>query len=155
MKSSNKNKTTKLKLILNITIVTMMIVVFVLLGSFLYRVFFSESIVSSVFDRNNIIEQDDRIQISILNGCGVDGLASKAKEYMFGKNFDVVTVGNFDSTAERSFVIDWIGDRDAAESSAAEFGINDSLIVTHIDSNRYLMNTIVIGKDYKKLDPFN
>lgn len=154
MTDKKKKKTYRLKIVMNITILFMAVIVIVLLGSFIYRVFFTEQIDSSVFERENEQQSKEKIQISILNACGVDGLAAKAKQFMFRRNFDVVNIGNFDSTVVRSFIIDRVGNRDAAERSAESFGINDSLIVIEIDSSRYLMNTIVIGKDYKYLKPF-
>lgn len=154
MTEKKDRKTDRLKIVMNITITFMAIIVIVLLGSFVYRVFFTEKIDSSVFERENEQVAKEKIQISILNGCGVDGLAAKAKQFMFRKNFDVVNIGNFDSTVVRSFIIDRVGNRDAAERSAEAFGINDSLIIIDVDSSRYLMNTIVLGKDYKYLKPF-
>jgi hypothetical protein len=100
------------------------------------------------------MEIKKKTQIGILNGCGVDGLASKAKKYMDEKKFDVVEVGNYDSTVKKSFIIDRVGDWDAAVRSAEAFGINDSLIFEMIDSSKYLKNTIVIGMDHKEMKPF-
>ncbi len=154
MNNTKKNKSNKLKIVINLLILVMTVFVIVLLGSFFYQVFFSEKLDSSVFERSDDMQYRERIQISVLNGCGVDGLARKAKKYMGKRGFDVVEYGNYDTTATKSFVIDRIGNIDAALRSADCFGINDSLIITNIDSNQYLVNTIVIGQDYKKMEPF-
>jgi hypothetical protein len=154
MKSKKENKSNKLKLVINLSITIMTIFVIVLLGSFIYQQFFSEQIDSEIFDAASGMEIKKKTQIGILNGCGVDGLASRAKKYMDGLKFDVVDVGNYDSTVKKSFIIDRVGDWDAAIRSAEAFGINDSLIFEKIDSSKYLKNTIIIGMDYKEMKPF-
>jgi len=154
MKSKKENKSNKLKLVINLSIIILTVFVIILLGSFIYQQFFSDQIDSEIFDSSAGLEIKKKTQIGILNGCGVDGLASRAKKYMDRKNFDVVEVGNYDSTAVKSFIIDRVGDWDAAVKSAEAFGINDAMIFEMIDSSKYLKNTIVIGLDYKEMNPF-
>jgi hypothetical protein len=154
MKSKKENKSNKLKLVINLSITIMTVFVIILLGSFIYQQFFSDQIDSEIFDNASGLEIKKKTQIGVLNGCGVDGLASRAKKYMDGLKFDVVDVGNYDSTVEKSFIIDRVGDWDAAVRSAEAFGINDTLIFEIIDSSKYLKNTIIIGLDYKEMKPF-
>ncbi len=154
MNNTLSNNNIRLRSIFNILLTLMLIVVLVLFGSFLYQMFFTEQIDSSVFQRIEGIETERKIQLSILNACDINGLASKTEKYMFKRNFDVVDIGNFDSIVLMSFIIDRVGNNLASEKVASALGINDSLIITEIDSSLYLMNTVVIGKDYKELEPF-
>ena len=154
MNNTTNKKNTRLKTFLNILIVLMVVVVIVLFGSFVNQMFFTEQIDSTVFQRNDGVETEKRIQISILNACDVNGLASNAKMYLFRRNFDVLDVGNYDSIVSMSFIIDRVGNTLASGKVASAMGIADSLIITEIDSSLYLMNTVVIGKDYRELKPF-
>jgi hypothetical protein len=154
MKSTKNKNTNKIKLVINISIAIMSLFVVVLLGSFIYQTFFSEQFDSEVFDRTAGFELKKKTQIGIFNGCGVDGLAARAKKYLEESSFDVVEVGNFDSTVARSFIIDRVGNWDAAVKSAEAFGINDTLIFIDIDSSRYLVNSVIIGQDYQEMKPF-
>lgn len=154
MKSKKNIKSNKLKVVINLSILIMSIFVVLLLGSFFYQTFFSEQLDSEIFDKSTGFDLKKKTQISIMNGCGVDGLASKAKVFMDEINFDVVEIGNFDTTVASTYIIDRVGDWDAAVKTAEAFGINDSLIFIGIDSSKYLKNTVVIGQDYQEMKPF-
>jgi hypothetical protein len=95
------------------------------------------------------------IQANILNGCGVTGLAGDVKHYLRARGFDIVEIGNYEEIQDKSIIVDRIGDMESAKKLALAMGISDSLIVTKIDSSLFLRASVVIGKDYNTLAPFN
>lgn len=99
-------------------------------------------------------EVAESIQVNILNACGEDGLASKARKYLRKRGFDVVEIGNYPGLLDKSVVIDRLGDRRSALKTAYAFGVNDSLVYKNIDSTLFVRNTLIIGKDYKNLNAF-
>ncbi|GAB4371786.1 MAG: hypothetical protein Kow0042_14740 [Calditrichia bacterium] len=96
-----------------------------------------------------------RIQIEVLNGCGVDGVASTATRYCRSNNLDVVYMGNYENfNVENSMVIGWTEDKETPGEIARLLGIDQKFVSTRIDRNKQLAASVVLGKDYKKLKPF-
>lgn len=97
----------------------------------------------------------DYIQIEVLNGCGVAGVADKFTAYLRSNRFDVIQAGNYSSfDVDKSMVIDRIGNMANAEKAAAMLGIKKENIIQQINKNYFLDVTFVIGKDYNQLKPF-
>lgn len=96
--------------------------------------------------------QGDRIQVELLNGCGVDNLAAEARQYMRDRGFDVVGVGNFEvSDVPETYIVDHIGDGVAAGKVAASLGVGADQIRKDEKSAALLDVTVVIGHDYRSL----
>jgi hypothetical protein len=129
------------------------ITVIIMLSSFIMRI--SNPVIDSSIEDDIKITNQERIQISILNGCGMNGYAAKTDKFLKNYKFDTVEIGNYDKEIEKSIVIDRLGDIKSAKKVAYALGIADSLIVTEIDSSLFVRTTVVIGKDYKLLNPFN
>ena len=128
--------------------------VLVLAGSLIYRIFIHPP-VESTFEENPQPANPNRvIQISILNGSGVNGIALKAKKFLRSRGFDVVEIGNYKDIVDQSIVIDRIGDISSAKKVAYAVGIPDSMVTVQIDTNLYLQSSVVLGKDYLILNPF-
>lgn len=133
----------------------MSIIVIAMLSSFISRVFISPPVdptLDADIQRNTAQEV---IQVSVLNAAGAQGIATKAKNYLRSRGFDVVEIGNFDKTVSKSCIIDCVGDLRSAMKVAYALGINDSLVVTKVDSNLFLRSSIILGMDYQELKPFN
>lgn len=131
------------------------LIVIVMLSSFINRVIISPPVDANIEKGAETSENETVIQINVLNACGETGLASKVKEFLRLRGFDVVEIGNFTSTEEKSFVLDRIGDMRSARKVAYAVGIPDSLVVSSIDSTLYLRSTVIIGKDFASLKAFN
>lgn len=102
-----------------------------------------------------LVRAGEQIQVNIMNGCGADGIARQAMDYLRARGFDVVEITNYDHFAvEHSFLIDRVGDTLSAHKVAYALGMPDSLIVEERDSTLYLRSSIVLGKDYAVLKPF-
>ena len=95
------------------------------------------------------------IQIEVLNGCGVSGVADKFTNYLRENKFDVIQSGNYTSfDVDKSMVIDRIGNMANAEKAAQLLGIKKENVIQQINKNYFLDVTFVIGKDYNQLKPY-
>ena len=98
----------------------------------------------------------DIIQVEIRNGCGVSGLAGEMTQFLRKRGFDVVEVGDFETfEQEYSVVYDRIGDLESARKLAIAVGIPEDRVIQDIKEDEYLDASLVIGKDYATLTPFN
>ena len=96
------------------------------------------------------------IQVEVLNGCGVEGVAAKFTDYLRQNNFDVVQVGNYTSSnIDETMIIDRIGNRANTEKLADVLGVDKRNIVQQLNKDYFLDETLVIGKDYNRLEPLN
>ena len=96
------------------------------------------------------------IQVEVRNACGVTGLAKTTTDFLRRKGFDVVEVGDHDEfNVERSVVIDRIGDLDAARKLATTLGLPADRVEQDIREDFYLDASVIIGKDYEIMRPFN
>jgi hypothetical protein len=106
-------------------------------------------------EKTEITPVATKIQIEVLNGCGVAKVARQTTTFLRNKEYDVVSFGNYNSsTIQKSMVIDRIGDRKTAEKIAEVLGIESNQVSTEIDKSKLLVASIIIGKDYKSLKPF-
>jgi hypothetical protein len=106
-------------------------------------------------DSNEASEPDQKkktIQVEILNGCGVPGIADKFTDELRKKNFDVVHTGNYRSfNIDETIVISRTGNRESAEFLAKAIGIDETAVVTQINKEYFLHATLIMGKNYKQL----
>ncbi len=93
------------------------------------------------------------IQVEVLNGCGALGVAEEFTDYLRKEKFDVVQMGNYVSfDIDKSMVIDRTGNRANAEKVASALGIEDKNVILQKNDDSFLDVSVVIGKDYKKLN---
>lgn len=96
------------------------------------------------------------IQVEVRNGCGVDHLAAQATQFLRDRGFDVVEVGDHTSfDQQQSVVIDRVGDLESARRVAAALDIPEDRVIQEIRSDYYLDASVIIGHDYKTLEPFD
>jgi hypothetical protein len=112
--------------------------------------------IDPVIERSDeLVKEGDQIQVNILNGCGDQGVARRSMDFMRTTGFDVVEIENYSRFSVRqSFIIDRVGDTVSARKTARALGISDSLYVVRIDSTLYVRCSIVLGKDYRNLKPY-
>lgn len=92
------------------------------------------------------------IQIEVLNGCGLPGIASRFTNNLRRSGFDVVDSGNFESfDIEYSFVIDRSGNFENARRVARALGIPDNRIIREVSPHFFLDASVVIGADFDEL----
>jgi hypothetical protein len=100
---------------------------------------------------------EQNIQIEVLNGCGVNGIAKIFQAYLRKQGFDVVNTENYMVDGKRSWdiqqsmIIDHIGDSEQAQAIARSLGIAEDKIIDKKIPNPIYDMSVVIGKDYKNL----
>ena len=94
-------------------------------------------------------------QIEVLNGCGVSGIAKNTMIYLRKADFDVVYMGNYKNfDVPNSMVIDRIGKKEIALKIAGLLGITPDQVKIEIDQSIQVDASIILGKDYTTLTPF-
>ncbi|MBK7411636.1 MAG: LytR C-terminal domain-containing protein [Ignavibacteria bacterium] len=104
-----------------------------------------------------LVNEDDprsTIQVDVVNASGRQGAGRHTLEFLRERGFDVVKISSTGDRPKRSLVIDRMGDKVSARKIANALGIADTLIVTEIDSMRFVRATIMLGSDIDKLEPF-
>ena len=104
---------------------------------------------------NYALPAGEHMQVDVLNACGVPGVAEVLSEYLREAGFDVPSYGNAPDPEPFSMVLDRVGDSLAALRLARALDIPTDRIVRRIDSSRYVKATVVIGRDYRTLVPFD
>ena len=94
------------------------------------------------------------IQIDILNATGENRIAAKFRDYLKQKGFDVVDMGNYKSEQERTLVVDKCGDITKSKRIAEALGISQRNIIQQLERSNFIDATVLIGKDYNELKPF-
>ena len=95
-----------------------------------------------------------RIQVEVLNGCGVSGVAEKLTDYLRTNNIDVVNLGNYRSfEIENSIIIGRNEKIYNAKKVAAIVGLDEQNIIQQINPDYILDVTFILGKDYRDLIP--
>lgn len=93
------------------------------------------------------------IQLEVLNGCGVPGLANEFTSTLRQNGFDVVETGNFKNfDMQNTVVIARNFDSKNAKRVADALGIKQENVFIEASEDFYLDATVVIGSDYKTLN---
>ena len=134
---------------LNFTIVLLSAVIIFLTYSIITKLdYFS----SNNNDEENVGENKNPVQLEVLNGCGVNGIAEKFTDYLRAGNFDVVNIGNYRSfEVDYSLLINRTGNMENAFKIASTLGIEKNNIIQQVNKEYFLYVTLVVGKDYKRL----
>jgi hypothetical protein len=154
---SKKNKTLKENL-LTTSIWVLSLVNILLIISLVSNFFASpnEESVSINVDSTKEIANSE-ITVEVLNACGVQGLANQITQYLRGLEFDVVNVGNYQGgfNLDRTFVFDRVSlDNTNAKKVAAALGVSTDQVAPQLDKSLQLEVTVIIGRDYRKLNVF-
>lgn len=93
------------------------------------------------------------IQIEVLNGCGVQGIANAYTGLLRKNGFDVVETGNFETfNLEETVVISRSGIKDNAHRVANALGVSEDNIIVESSPDYYLDVSVIIGHDFEKLN---
>ena len=96
----------------------------------------------------------DIIQVEVMNGCGVNGIADRFTDYLRDYNVDVVKIGNYiQSDIDETIVIDRIGNKANADKVAEILGVLKGNAITQLNDDYFVDVTVVIGRDYFKQTP--
>ncbi|MCC5941524.1 MAG: LytR C-terminal domain-containing protein [Balneolaceae bacterium] len=93
------------------------------------------------------------IQLEVLNGCGIPGIATRFTDSLREYGFDVVETGNFDHfNVEQSFVISRSGRMENARRVAKAIGIPEQNVIREESPDFFLDVTLIIGSDFESLN---
>jgi len=93
------------------------------------------------------------IQMEVLNGVGLSGLATQFTGSLRQYGFDVVETGNYDHfNVPNTLVISRSGRMENARRVAEAIGVEDQYILREEAPEFYLDVTLVIGADYEQLN---
>ena len=93
------------------------------------------------------------IQIEVLNGCNVPKIASKWTDYLRAKGFDVVRTDNYESfNVVETVIIDKRGRIENAIKVAEAMGLSEMQVLQEINDTYLLDVSVILGKDYYRLD---
>jgi hypothetical protein len=137
---------------LNVSLVVLSAAALLLLYGLIARLLFPN--VDPIREENPGRFVGDVLQVQVLNGCGVSGLAASVTAYLRRQGFDVVEVGDRGLDQEQTILYDRIGDREAATKIANALGLDAERVVQEIRPEEFLDATVVIGRDYATLKPF-
>ncbi len=123
----------------------------VLLVSLFTRIIFPRIVTERDSESSDLISEI--IQIEVLNGCGVNGIANNFTSLLRTNGFDVVETGNFENfDVEKSMVISRSGAMKHAYQIARVLGIEEVHVLREESDDYYLDASIVIGADYESLN---
>lgn len=149
---SKINKPTgKSSLLLNTSIGFLSILLFVLIFALITRFIYPRIVADRIDPDPALIS--NVIQLEVLNGCGIPGIATAFTGTLRSYGFDVIETGNFDHfDVENSFVITRSNKIENAKRVADAIGIPESQILREESHEFYLDVTLVIGSDYETLN---
>ena len=148
--STNKIKEDHSKnLLINVSILILIVINAILAYSVVKTISFNDTEDYLLVDSTKA-----RIQVEVLNGCGVSGVAEKLTDYLRTNNIDVVNLGNYRSfEIENSIIIGRNEKIYNAEKVAAIVGLDEQNIIQQINPDYLLDVTFILGKDYRDLIP--
>ena len=93
------------------------------------------------------------IQIEVLNGCGIPGIANSFTGVLRANGFDVVETGNYDHfDLQQTIIISRSGVLDNAKRVASALGVEEIHVIREESPDYFLDVTVVIGHDYEQLN---
>jgi len=146
---SRKDQTNNLILnsVIGFLSVLLLLLLFALGTRLLYPRIVNERVVEDPALISNVI------QMEVLNGVGISGLANEFTGTLRQFGFDVVETGNFDHfDVPNTLVISRNGQVENAKRVAHAIGIDEEFILREESPEFYLDVTLVIGNDFENLN---
>jgi len=105
-----------------------------------------------VVTEEEVIEETRILQIEVMNGCGVPGVATQFTEYLRAQGFDVVKTENYESfNIIKTVVIDRKGHVENARRLADALGLSYQRVLQEVNEVYLIDATIILGKDFRSL----
>lgn len=149
IQDSRKDQTNNLILnsVIGFLSVLLLLLLFALGTRLLYPRIVNERVVEDPALISNVI------QMEVLNGVGVSGLANQFTGTLRQFGFDVVETGNFDHfDVPNTLVISRNGQVENAKRVARAIGIDERFILREESPEFYLDVTLIIGNDFENLN---
>lgn len=138
-------------LFLNSVIGFLGVLLLVLLFALFSRILYPRIVTDRTQEDPALISQV--IQLEVLNGCGITGIATRFTDNLREYGFDVVETGNYDHfDVSNTFVISRSGQMENAYRVADALGISRKQVLREQSHEFYLDVTLIIGSDYESLN---
>jgi len=148
---SENNSSSFNNLLLNSAIGFLSVLLIALLIALTTRIIYPRILNTRAETNSQLIS--DVIQIEVLNGCGIAGIANTYTGVLRKNGFDVVETGNFDHfNLEQTIVISRSGIEDNARQVASALGVAPENVLREESPDFYLDVTVVIGHDFEQLN---
>lgn len=144
-------KTSTNNLFLNIAIFVLLTLIVFMMYSIYLKLTNSKKENDLLYDDKSVSEI---IQVEVLNGCGVGGIADRFTDFLRNNKFDVVRMGNYIRfDLDETIIIDRTGNKANALAVANALGIKKENVIQQLNGEYFLDVSIVIGRDYYTLKP--
>ena len=100
-------------------------------------------------------ETGHRIQVEVLNGCGISGLANRFAALLRHNGIDVLRTDNadrYDYTHTKAILRR--GDQAMLDAVSSVLGLSAEQISTTLDSTQFVDVTVILGQDYNILSSY-
>lgn len=103
-----------------------------------------------------VIEETRILQVEVLNGCGVPGVATQFTDYLRARGFDVIKTENYESfNILKTVVIDRRGNVTNARRLADALGLSYQRILQEVNEGYLIDASIILGKDFRSLNSWS
>ena len=103
----------------------------------------------------NLDALEDRIEVEVLNGCGIPGVAEQFTDYLRDRGYDVVRFTNAQRyDYPRTLVVNRGTEFTQARLVAQSLGVESNAVENMPDPSLQLDVTIVLGQDYSVLSSY-
>lgn len=153
MTDTNKDKssTSTNNLLLNTAIGFLSVLLLLLVVGLFTRIIYPR-----IFNERTDLQSElisEIIQIEVLNGCGVSGIANAYTGLLRKNGFDVVETGNFKSfDVQETIIVSRSGIMKNAHRVANALGVSEDNVILESSPDYYLDVSVIIGHDYEKLN---
>ena len=138
-------------LLLNAAIVFLSVLLLVLIVALGTRIIYPRIVNERAEQESPLISEV--IQLEVLNGCGISGIANRFTSVLRSNGFDVVETGNFDHfKLQQTIVISRSGTIKNAMQVAKALGVDEVNVLREESPDFYLDVTVVIGHDFEQLN---
>lgn len=149
--STDNNSAGSRDLFLNAAIGFLSVLLILLVGALFTRLIYPRIVNERTELESELIS--NIIQIEVLNGCGVPGIANAYTGLLRKNGFDVVETGNFETfTLEETVIISRSGVKDNALRVARALGVSEDKVIIESSPDFYLDVSVIIGHDFEKLN---
>ncbi|MAO65336.1 MAG: hypothetical protein CL666_10090 [Balneola sp.] len=149
--NSDKSSTNTNNLLLNSAIGFLSVLLLLLIVGLFTRIIYPRIFNERADLQSELISQI--IQIEVLNGCGVSGIANAYTGLLRENGFDVVETGNFETfDVQETVIVSRSGVMKNALRVANALGVSEDNVILESSPDYYLDVSVIIGHDYEKLN---
>ncbi|MDR9416154.1 MAG: LytR C-terminal domain-containing protein [Gracilimonas sp.] len=138
-------------LLLNTAIGFLSLLLFILIAALFTRIIYPR-----IFNERTELQSQlisEIIQIEVLNGCGVSGIANAYTSLLRKNGFDVVETGNFETfDVQETIIISRSGEMSNAYRVANALGVSEKNVILESSPDFYLDVSVIIGHDFEQLN---